>query len=481
MKEVLRKPVHGPTTMWGKHDASEEDLRKVRDDDELMFKMIMLYLVAKYARKVEQWGESRPTHLEQPDAPDYKPEVVSFCWTRQWRALQEAEDLKLLRIQQGDYGGQYVKPTGLGTDLDVKRGTITGKAVGRSAGLCHDTKQLARWTPGLCREIAKALMEALGKEIKLWKMSWQEHLAMGHTPFRRDCRVCQEAAAKDRPHRRVQHPLAGCLSIDISGPLRLSEDQYGEKKYMLIGAFTWVKPKDGSPDAEAEIKEGEGQAAEIEDGEVVFDAAEGDAEDDENILSEEQEGRNREEVEGLEEDPGVEEKKDLTPEEKKALEEFSVETFRLAIALPSRAADVVLEAIIQMYLQLRMDGYNVRQLHSDRAREFTTRNLQRWCLNRGICKTTTAGDSPQQNGRAEKAAQTIKAKMRVALLSCGWDASRWALACQYVHNLERLKMAPSMKRGPTTVLVRKRFWKARELEPTHSKVTYVSPRTARWR
>ena len=505
-RSVLRSYEGGPPQArawtdnqeWGKHDASEEDLRKVRDDDELMFKMIMLYLVAKYARKVEQWGESRSTHflLEQPDAPDYKPEVVSFWWTRQWRALQEAEDLKLLRIQQGDYGGQYVKPTGLGTDLDVKRGTITGKAVGRSAGLCHDTKQLARWTPGLCREIAKALMEALGKEIKLRKMSWQEHLAMGHTPFRRDCRVCQEAAAKDRPHRRVQHPLAGCLSIDITGPLRLSQDQYGEKKYMLIGAFTWVKLKNGLPDAEAETREGEERAVEIEDDGVKFEAEGEEAVEDQDIFDDDQEApaeharspeagpRDGERGESTEDGrspgsgPQDGEKKDLTEEEKKALEDFDVETFRLAIALPSRAADVVLEAVIQMYLQLRMDGYNVRQLHSDRAREFTTRNLQRWCLNRGICKTTTAGDSPQQNGRAEKAVQAIKAKMRIALMSCGWDASRWALACQYVHNLERLKMAPSMKRGPTlgtTVLVRKRFWKARELEPTHSKVTYVSP------
>ena len=101
--------------------------------------------------------------------------------------------------------------------------------------------------------------------------------------------------------------------------------------------------------------------------------------------------------------------------EKKALEDFEVETFRLAVALPSRAAEVVLEAIIQMYLQLRMDGYYVKQLHSDRAREFTTRALQQWCYNRDIIKTTTAGDSPQQNGRAEKAVQVVKAKMRVGI------------------------------------------------------------------
>ena len=495
-RSVLRSYEGGPPQArawgdgqeWGKVDASHEDLKKVRDDDELMFKMILLYLVAKYTRKVEQWGESKPTHflLEQPDSPDYMPEVVSFWWTRQWEALCRAEELSLMRIKQGDYGGQYVKPTGLGTDLNVKRGVSVGKGVGRSAGLCHDTKQLARWTPGLCREIAKALMEALGNEVKLRKMSWQEHVALGHTPFRRDCRICQEAAAKDRPHRRVAHPLSGCLSIDITGPLLRSQDQQGEKRYMLIGAFTWVRSKKTAQEEASDEALGEGLPDEEGGDEMCFEDDQVDQDvmvEDEDVRSPE-EGPHRGEHEEKEKessevavDSSEEGRKELTEEEKKALDDFDVETFRLAVALPSRAAEVVLEAIIQMYLQLRMDGYYVKQLHSDRAREFTTRTLQRWCLNRGIYKTTTAGDSPQQNGRAEKAVQTIKAKMRVALLGCGWKADQWALACQHVHNAERSRMKP-MKKVPTlgsTVLVRKRFWKSRELEPTHAKVTYVSP------
>ena len=304
----------------------------------------------------------------------------------------------------------------------------------------------------------------MGDEVRMRKMSWQEHLALGHTPFRRDCKICQQAAAKDRPHRRVPHPLAGCLSVDVTGPLITSKDQRGENRYMLVGAYTWLKPRDGEGD---EVEE-QGEANPLEDS--------GDGQD---VV-----------LEAPEEDPGVEvdlseealpvedPRREETAEEKKAKEDFQIQVFRLAIPMQSRAADVVLETIIQMYIQLRMDGYQVRQLHSDRAREFTTRALQRWCLNRDICKTTTAGDSPQQNGRAEKAVQTIKAKIRTALLNCGWTADRWSLACHYVHNLERSKMRPSMKRGPTLgskVLVRKRFWKARELEPTHSEVIYVSP------
>ena len=111
-RSVLRSYEGGPpqarsweeNQVWGKHDASLEDLKKVEEDDELMFKMIAIYLVAKYTRKVEQWGESKNTYflLEQPDAPDYKPEVVSFWWTQQWAALQAAEGLRLVRVNQGD-------------------------------------------------------------------------------------------------------------------------------------------------------------------------------------------------------------------------------------------------------------------------------------------------------------------------------------------------------------------------------------------
>ena len=60
-RSVLRSYDGGPPQarawtedqQWGKHDASPEDLKKVAEDDELMFKMIAIYLVAKYTRKVE--------------------------------------------------------------------------------------------------------------------------------------------------------------------------------------------------------------------------------------------------------------------------------------------------------------------------------------------------------------------------------------------------------------------------------------------
>ena len=59
-------------------------------------------------------------------AAGYKPEVVSFWRTSQWKALRDLEDLKLIEVNQGDYGGAAVKPTGLGTDLDIEPGRLAG-------------------------------------------------------------------------------------------------------------------------------------------------------------------------------------------------------------------------------------------------------------------------------------------------------------------------------------------------------------------
>lgn len=49
-------------------------------------------------------------------------------------------------------------------------------------------------------EIAREIMERCqGKTPTMAARTWQEHLDHGHVPFRRDCRICQEASAKLLP------------------------------------------------------------------------------------------------------------------------------------------------------------------------------------------------------------------------------------------------------------------------------------------
>ena len=334
----------------------------------------------------------------------------------------------------------------------------------------------------------KAIALAVCKEIKV-KLSqraikWEEHLRAGHVPFHRDCRICQEAAARDRPHRRLKHPRAGVLSLDLAGPLRKEKDHVGPKKYILVGAYTWMEQRGKTTSEEPQPTE--------EDAPVTEDTPE---EEDVNIFDEGEEevnvdGERKEEdrapegpegeVQAGEEARDPEEEGQAGVDEKgevEDLQDFSIEVFRLAVPVEDRSAEKILEAIIYLYLQLRADGYPIQQIHTDRAREFMAKGFTKWCLVRGIHKTTTSGDSPQQNGRVERAVQAVKSRIRTILLHKGWKADMWPLACWNVHAMERLRRLKKEHTVPgfgAKVLVRKRFWKSRELEPTHEIVEYIA-------
>ena len=377
-----------------------------------------------------------------------------------------------------------MKPTGLGTDLPIEPGPRSGKGVTREQDLGGDSKLLARWAPGMMKAIAIAVVKVIGRKPTLRALRWEEHIRAGHTPFHRDCRVCQEAAARDRPHRKLRHPKAGVLSLDIAGPLRPERDHEAKKKkkYILVGAFTWIAPKGKATEEKAvEVPDG----APTIDPDEIFADEEGGRLPDPEVNTPDQEslhpGEELRDDSGLPHGEGGLEKKDPQEEEKKEEnggevdEEFDIEVYRLAIPIEDRSA---LDAVIQLYLQLRADGFQIQQLHTDKAREFVAKGLVAWCRNRNIYKTSTSGDSPQQNGRAEKAVQYVKARIRVLLLSAGWTASSWPLACWNIHAMERLRRNQRKMAVPafgTEVLVRKRYWKSKELEPTHEKVRYVAP------
>ena len=221
----------------------------------------------------------------------------------------------------------------------------------------------------------------------------------GHTPFRKDCRVCQEACGKEGQHRRSKlPPKAGVLSIDVTGPFRRASDLVrGEAKYMLVGAFTLpsirARPLQPEPvEEEEDDPRLEDERTEDEDAEVpaVEDPAEAPA---------------VEEPAGGEDRPAVEEpaeEEDRREEDEGTPEQVPMDVIRLVVPMASRQQGVVLKSIIAMYLQLRADGFEVRQLHSDRAREFCMVGLEKWCAARSVLQTWTPGDQPQLNGRAEK-------------------------------------------------------------------------------
>ena len=75
---------------------------------------------------------------------------------------------------------------------------------------------------------------------------WRRHYLNDHLPTRRDCSQCVRAQARSKPHRRVQHPDAFTLSVDLSGRLSPGDDQQVKGcRYMLIGCYTYPVTRDG--------------------------------------------------------------------------------------------------------------------------------------------------------------------------------------------------------------------------------------------
>ena len=273
--------------------------------------------------------------LEQPEEPKYKPEVVSFWWTREWQSLvykPEATPVKPTK-----FGGNLV------LELPKEKNDL---AVSRPSEGSGDSKRLARWVPRLMDLVADALCRQAFKEteIECKAMTWAEHCAAGHVPFRRDCRVCQESSATGRPH----YPLNGTLSVDVAGPLKKAKEMFwaeggGYMRYILVGAFTWLKPKGGESDPP--------EVHEDDHGEDLPELADDEAEDD--PVPGEGDGGERLDEEMPE---GDEPQEEVTEER----QEPELNIFCFCIPLQGKTKDVVLKAINELYIQLHGDSPSQR-------------------------------------------------------------------------------------------------------------------------
>ena len=340
--------------------------------------------------------------------------------------------------------------------------------------------------------------------------------------------MCQQTAQQS-PHRKVRHPRAGVLSLDTVGPLVKARDAENHvAKFFLAGAFTWAVPADieAIKDAEAEdpaevpdqapvIEEAEEENPQIRDEpEESRDEVRGDAgnaggerahvhprdlrEEVIEVEEEEEEGREDHQVRGEDEEPRDEirgdagnaggERAHMHPrdlgEEEGGKEEgedqrvdFKIKTFRLAIPMATKSAPEVTRAAMEMVLQLKMDGYTVNAIHTDRGREFLS-SFRRWTSQRGIILTQTPGDDHQGNGRVEQTVKELKNQVRRTLLQGGADSAWWPWALRYVAEVNRSFRTGKEPNWPSfmqTVVVRKRRWKRGGFEPTMEHAVYLAP------
>lgn len=470
----------------GRNTPKEQE--QVEEDDILMFRAWMIWIVAEEMRKLNGVEESTAFGLKQPAIP-HNEEVVTIWKTEQWKGFAEAYGFVRQSFNQGDYGGRAKKPTSWGGNLPLILPKSRGGGVARDVRgktkeeILEESRKLSRWAPGMMRAVAiQVQSRVFGKKVIFKKLSWEEHLNGNHHPFRKDCRVCQEACARDFQHRRTKLPArAGVLSVDMAGPFRPAPDlvRGNTAKYFLAATFTWPDPcQDGEEEAEhledlgcpedapcieaeeeapidlSKKKRGRPTKAEVEaqrqakekeeierleaEVQVEKDGGEDDLqalEDELHAMGKEKtrEERNEEDEEGEEKEevlkftqrpvPDVEYEPSVLEEGQEGQEvrkDPKIKFFRFITPLKSRDKGEVLKAIVDLYLRLRSAGMFVQQIHSDNAGEFRSAPLNQWCTQRGILQTYTAGDQPQSNGRAEQTVAELKSRIRRTLLAAMW-------------------------------------------------------------
>ena len=73
----------------------------------------------------------------------------------------------------------------------------------------------------------------------------------------------------------------------------------------------------------------------------------------------------------------------------------------------------------------------INRLHSDRAKEFLSKRVERWCSEKLIRQTMTSGDDPASDGHVESEVNQLKRRTRLYLRVAGSEISDWRQAMRY--------------------------------------------------
>ena len=488
----LRSSAPGPPPLrsregecrFGLGGLSAARRRQVVDDTVLFMRTLGLYMVAADAAS-ESGGGRVGLVLESPQDPEtYSPSEPgeepkpSFWAWKEWRDFGMRYGMSLVSFDQGPFGHERRKPTSLGANLDIlsqlKEVRGPGEAVGLKDSLeqrMEDSRAWAAWAPGL-KAALKVAIRVTSEEWssgvvaarRLSREQWIAHLKNDHQPYRNECRTCLEAAGRSRPHRRVEHPRAFTLSIDLGGPYVTGRDQLGARmKYMVVGVYTVPVTKEGKrclvADTLAEtVEEASGaERAEAErleeaggdperDGLPRQNGGAGDGADGEGDGLEVVAEKRRHEPEDLADD--------MAAWEKRIEWEEGVEVRQLTFveAVESRHSSHILKALGKIYAKIRYLGLPVLRLHSDRAAELKAKPIKEWCAQRDLYRTFTDADSFKMNGRAEAEIGVLSRATRTLLLHAELPDEMWPLALRHAAE-RRLKGQLEMMKMPTQELL----------------------------
>ena len=110
------------------------------------------------------------------------------------------------------------------------------------------------------------------------------------------------------------------------------------------------------------------------------------------------------------------------------IDEYTDYHWAWSIRAKSDAAGVLKGWILQVE---RQSGHRVVTIRSDNGGEYLSTEFVSWLRSLGIRQQTTIADTPQQNGKAERANRTIEEKITALLLESGLPGAYWAEAMTY--------------------------------------------------
>ena len=127
LRAALEGKIHGiiagphcRTEEFGIVDATPEELRKLHDDDIMLWRAVFLYMICTYMRRVRKINAEVAFTLEQPASPrEFMPEVVSFWDTTHWKEVKREFAFQEYTVNQGSLGGLSPKPC---MRMDIKEG-----------------------------------------------------------------------------------------------------------------------------------------------------------------------------------------------------------------------------------------------------------------------------------------------------------------------------------------------------------------------
>ena len=507
----FRRPGPRPLRDRGAHrfglpNLSVAEQRLADHDAALVIKQVGLYLATEEA-KVEVGGPKGTTGflLESPADPakmvgDGGRMLSFWSWPEVLGLLEEESMGMVTRLDQGAVGHSKKKPTSLLTNMPGMMELHGLRARGDDEPLPDDiqasiqaSKSWSLWAPGLRAAIKESLRcmleQGAAQQRKIAKLSqkekdmWATHFRQGHRPFRRDCRLCIEQAGTQKPHRRrgdtQRMSSVWSVAVDIVGPLSMTRDgasgrvvRYAMIAVALVPDFNAVAEDDV---AEKDVAEETVVEKDVAEKDV---AAKDGAEDqrDEKVPTP-KEDSTPEQVVAPEpgEDVGVMEEEqdimdpahdyDFEAELQKCQRGVPLKHVTCMEVLESRAKAEVIVGLQKLITKYKAMGVAVNRLHTDRAKELISKQVEAWCSRWGIVQTSTGGDDPAANGHVEAEVNQVKRRARLLLAQHECAGQIWPSAMRYAveerrrRQLEELGV-PTLPMLPfyATVYVKAKKW-----------------------